>query len=305
MRKRILFGWLFVAAVVIVGGVLIMNLNHTTSLSVEILMQHVPTNIDGWRATGRDRYYDADTIFDYIDGGGEVYRAYNLRRCAARRYEHSSGPEIVLDVFDLGSASDAFGVFTHDLDGDPVSIGQDGRYRPGWLSFWKNRFFVSIYAMEETDASARIVRELGRTVAAAIADEGRRPELLAALPDEGQQTNRIRYLHHHLILNYHYYLADKNILDIDDTTPTVLATYRRSAGQAQLLLVRYPSTERCRAAARQWVEHYVPESVAVTPVQLENGSWTAWRIADPLLAIVLEAETAAAAETLLADVPAK
>jgi hypothetical protein len=30
------------------------------------------------------------------------------------------------------------------LSGKPIAIGQDARWRGGWLSFWKDRFFVSI-----------------------------------------------------------------------------------------------------------------------------------------------------------------
>jgi len=272
-------------------------------LSLEEIMARLPAALDGWKTAGEVRYYDADTIFEYINGAGEVYRAYNLRQSAARRFEHPTGPEIVLDIFDMGTPTDAFGVFTHDLDGEPAHIGQDSRYRPGWLSFWKHRFFVSIYAMEETVASARVVRQLGQAVAEAIPAEGRRPEILGLLPGEGLQTDTVRYLHHHLILNYHYYLGDENLLNIEDDTPAVLATYRRPSGQARLLLVHYPSAERCRAAVRQWVDHYVPESTSATAVRLENGRWTAWQAAGARLAIVLEAETALAAEALLAEVP--
>jgi len=55
----------------------------------------------------------------------------------------------------MGTSEDAFGVFTHDTDGDRIDIGQEARYRPGWLSFWQNRFYVSIYLEKERWAEGR------------------------------------------------------------------------------------------------------------------------------------------------------
>ena len=137
-----------------------------------------------------------------------------MQRCLSRRYAAPNRPVIILDIFDMGSSQDAFGVFTHDTDGEAIDVGQNARLRPGWLSFWKFRFFVSIYAEEETEATDMAVRELSKQVAVAIPKEGEKPEILSRLPGEGLQNGSIRYLHHPILLNYNYYLSDENILNI-------------------------------------------------------------------------------------------
>ena len=73
-----------------------------------------PDEIMGWKAK-EERTYDPRTIFDYIDGAGEVYRSYNFKNLLARRFEKEGQTDPVVDFFDMGLASDAFGVFTHDL----------------------------------------------------------------------------------------------------------------------------------------------------------------------------------------------
>ena len=117
--------------------------------TLENLQQRLPKHVNGWTAEQTDRVYDEKTIFSYINGGAEVYKAYNLQRCLSRRYTILNGPAIVLDIFDMRTPQDAFGVFTHDTDGEVVNVGQDARLRSGWLSFWKHRFFVSIYVDED------------------------------------------------------------------------------------------------------------------------------------------------------------
>ena len=249
----------------------------------------LPRQIEGWAVEGRDRFFDDKSIFDYIDGSGEVYRAYNLRGCLSRTYAKAGGPAIVLDVFDMSSAADAFGVFTHDTDGEAIPIGQDGRWRPGWLNFWKDRFFVSITVQEENAPAFRAALELGRQVAACIPKLGPRPELLAYLPPTGLQTGTIRFLHHPVVLNYHFYLSDENILELSIKTDAVLATYQDGSGSARLLLVQYPDVHTARTAAENLRRHYLPEADADGLARLENGKWAAARLKDRRLAMVLEA----------------
>jgi hypothetical protein len=246
--------------------------------------------------------YDGETIFSYIDGAGEVYRAYNMRSCLSRRYTSPNGPAIVLDIFDMGTSEDAFGVFTHDRDGKAVDVGQGGLYRPGWLSFWKGRFFVSLYAEEETEAAKEAISELSRLVSSLVKELGPRPGILLKLPPEGLHSRSIRYLHHYTLLNYHYYLADENILNLGKQTDAVLAEYQRAGKRALLLLVSYPDEEKAAKAHKNVLHHYLPEAKSTAAVQLENGKWSAPGLKSKFLAVVLEADTRKLAEDLLHEV---
>ncbi len=293
--------WLvrFVFALSLVVGHMPPN---THASPLESLQRKLPSHAGPWTAAGEDRFFDAETLFGYINGAAEVYRAYNLRQCLSRHYLSTGGPSIILDIFDMGSAEDAYGVFTHDLDGEKMAIGQDGRLRPGWLSFWKDRFFVSIYMEEETQAAQNAVIELGRQVAASIDGTGARPELIFRLPTAGLQTDRIRYLHHPIVLNFHYYLSDENLLDISRETDVALADYRFEDQTAILLLVQYPTVEKAIHSRAHFLKYYMPDANARGVALLENDRWAAIRREDNLVAIVLEADSAARAEALLDDV---
>jgi hypothetical protein len=106
-----------------------------------------PRQVDGWQWHGKCDTYDPQTIFDYIDGIGEKYRAYNMRRVWACRYEKADSPTLTLDIFDMGTAEDAFGIFTFERDGEDAGIGQGSDYAGGMLRFWKDRYFVVITAL--------------------------------------------------------------------------------------------------------------------------------------------------------------
>jgi hypothetical protein len=266
------------------------------------LQARLPKQINRWTADPGDRIFDPTSIFSYINGGAEVYKAYNMRSCLSRRYSTPNGPAIILDIFDMGASQDAYGVFTHDTDGEILDVGQDARFRPGWLSFWKHRFFVSVYMEEETPAAEKAVKELGRQVAALIPAKGTRPRLLLKLPAQGLDSDNIRYLHHPIVLNYHFYLAEENILNISPQTDAVLADYRRGQEKAKLLLIKYPGSEVAGRSLSNFLKHYLPDADKYGFALLENGKWAAARLKKRWLAVILEADSRKFVESLLKNV---
>ncbi|MCX6374676.1 MAG: hypothetical protein NTU88_01320, partial [Armatimonadetes bacterium] len=135
----------------------------------------VPREMLGWKTDGKDGLYDRNTLFQYIDGGAEVYLAYDFRQEFARRFVKPGQPAITVDVFDMGSSEDAYGIFTFERESGNVGIGQDSEYAAGFLRFWKVQYFVSILADKETPSTRKAVMALGKAIASRIKSAGERP----------------------------------------------------------------------------------------------------------------------------------
>jgi hypothetical protein len=254
----------------------------------------IPASIGPWLSEA-DQVFDAETVFDYIDGAGEVYRSYNMRVLVARRFHKDGRPDIVVDAFDMGASADAFGVFTHDLDGEDAGIGQGSTYKAGLLSFWKDRYFLSVYAEEETAETRAAVLELGRRIAEAIPGRGEPPALLELLPGEGLEARTVRFFHTASVLNYHYFVADANILLLGQKTDAVLAAYGGKEDRSHLLLVSYASAAEAARAEASFRGAYMPDAGGKEAVRTENGRWTAARAAGRYCAVVFDAISAEAA----------
>jgi hypothetical protein len=278
-------------------GLSVGPLSHAGPL--EDLQKALPEKVRSWTKAEEDQFYDSQTIFDYIDGAGEVYRAYNMQRCFSRRYVSLEGPAIILDVFEMASSYDAFGVFTHDPDGEGLAVGQGAVYRSGWLGFWKDRFFVSLYADEDTEAAKQALRELAGKVASLINKEGPKPQILSRLPKKGLQAASIRYFHDHPVLNLHYFISTENILRLGGRTEAVLATYQFKEGAAQILLVIYPDAEKAKEALSSFLKHYLPDADPSGMARLENKKWCGASLKGSFLAVVLEADSREIAKDLL------
>jgi hypothetical protein len=279
-----------------IGGSALMS--QPTASGPRLLPSYIPVSAGPWLSEA-DQVFDAGTIFDYIDGAGEVYRSYNMRHLVARRFHKDGRPDIVVDAFDMGSAADAFGVFTHDLDGADAAIGQGSTYKAGLLSFWKDRYFLSVYAEEETAETKRQLLELGRTIAAAIPGTGEKPGLLKLLPEDGLEAGRVRFFHNHSVLNYHFFVAADDILRLAQTADAVLADYRESGGRSRLLVVSYADPPAAAKAGASFAGAYMPDARQGAGMSTGNRKWTAFRVRGRFVAVVFDAASEAGARARL------
>jgi len=266
---------------------------------LEDLQRALPKKVMTWNQAEGDQLFDPQTIFDYLNGAGEVYRAYNMQRCLSRRYVSDQGPALILDLFEMASSYDAFGVFTHDSDGEKLPIGQGAVYRSGWLGFWKDRFFVSLYAEEETDSAKEALRALAGKTASLIKKEGPKPQMLSRLPKKGLQVRSIRFFHDHPVLNLHYFVSTENILRLGRQTEVVLAAYQRKEGTAQVFLGKYPDAEKAGEAHSSFLKHYLTNPDPSGMALLENKKWCGISMKGAFVAVVLESDSREMATDLL------
>lgn len=264
------------------------------------LQDLLPSRINGWKAQGEGKLYGPESIFDYIDGAGEVYRAYNFKKLLARKYSQKGQPDIHADLFDMGSSRNAFGVFTHDLEGKEMGLGQDSTYKGGLLSFWKGRFFVSLYTEEMTEKAIETLKELGTIVDSRILYSGKKPSIISRFPRKKLIDQKVHYFYNHLILNYHFFVADENILLLDEKTHAALGRYKQESQKYELLMVHYSSPEKASRAYQNFLDSYMPKSNEEPLLQTEDQKWTAIRkMKDNWLVVIFEAPSSSLVEQIL------
>ena len=265
----------------------------------------LPEEVDGWRASKKDGLYGRDNLYDYINGGAELYLSFGFERVINRTYERPKQPDIVVDLFDMGTSQNAYGVFSHSMETVETTYGQGSQYSDGLLLFWKDRYYLSIMSYPETPESNKALLRLGRKIETAIEGKGSLPDILDLLPQDFLIRESVRYFRHYAWLNSHYFIADSNILKINDSTEGVLAKYRDGEKKFLLLLVEYKNIQDARAAHDNFVKHYLPELIQKKTVRIEDGTWTACQLQENLIIIVLNAPEKNNALHLIKDVTNK
>lgn len=261
----------------------------------------VPMEAEGWKASEKGNLYDKLGIFHYMDGAGEVYLSYAYRELFVRELAKEGEEPITIELFDMGNSYDAFGVFTRGRIGGKAGIGQGSAYDTGYLLFWKDRYFASIYTFKENEASKKAILEIGAAIAGNIHKKGPLPNMVGLLPEKNLVKDSVRYFHKHTCLNHHYFLSDENFLDLDSETEATLADYKHGDDSALLLTIRYPDDKRALAAYGRFIDIYLPEGRFSGLARLENNKWTGAGVEGGYLLVVFDAATGELAGELLSS----
>ncbi len=294
---------------------------------------NLPKSAGAWTRPDSPRRVDAANIFDYMDGGGELYLAYRFDHLDVYQYAAAGRDPILVELYWMRTSDDAFGLLSNDWGGEAVAL-QDGPgarpptpdtgvspiptaralYGAGLLRLWSDTLYARVLAGRETPESRDQVIALGRAIVAGRA-LATRPALLDSLPDRVGDPFRILggracFLRSHLVLNSAYFLASKDILDLSLDAEAVIAPYdagsSRVAGSAggrpYLLVVRYADPITARRAFDHFAGAYLPDARIVGPVEgrvngthrTEHG-WVGFRLKADRLALALDAPDEASA----------
>lgn len=256
----------------------------------------LPDTIHGWQAEGQGAIYSPDNLYEHINGGAELYRSYGFRQSLNRLYTRPQQPDIIVDVFDMGSAASAFGVFMHSRESVDTTFGQGSEYAAGMLNFWRDHYFVSILAYPENEHSRRAVFGLARYIEKSIGQDGALPEIIRLLPQQNLDSTSIRYFRQHVWLNSYFFIAEDNILNIGDDTHCTLAKYKGGNPKPVLLLIEYPDTARAQDAYDSFVNAYNPALQKRSTIKEEGGTWLSVLHHHAVVAIVFNASGRTAAE---------
>ncbi len=203
--------------------------------------------VAGWERSGEMGIYVPEDLFDYMDGQAELYFVYNFEKLTTQEYQRDGEGPIIIEVYQVASPADAYGLFSFYISGEPMDLGAGGSVEPGRLiSFWQGRFYVRVFAYGEAEQDS--LSALARRVVAGMPEGGVLPELVARLPQENLVPDSARFFHQKLSLDNLLWLGEENILNLSEQTDAVLAAYTYGDTQAQLLVVEYPAAAAAEAA---------------------------------------------------------
>ena len=271
----------------------------TMTASPQKLIDFLPKAIYEYEASGPFRYYYPESLFEYINGGAELFISYSFSQVLSRTYKRSGQPDIVVEIFDMVEPKNAFGVFSHGRERLDETYGQGSETYEGAILFWKDRYYVSIVSDVETSVSKIAIDKMARKIDKLIKSEGDLPEILSWIPEEQLVPESLFYFHHYVWLNAFFYISDDNFLHINENTDAVLAKYGLAESRYYLLMIQYESEDNANIAYQSFLDHYAPELKSEKAVKLEDGKWTGSRVKKDLLICVFNATKKEEVESLL------
>jgi len=292
---------------------------------------NLPKTVGIWNRPDLPQVVTSNNIYKYMNGAGELYLGYRFRHLEVFDYSSGNQENILVELYFMETSDDAFGLLSLDWGGEPVSLSDSATkpsdqspaseinalYGAGLLRVWSDNLYARVMAYSETPASKQAVLDLGHAITV-NRKNAPRPALVNILsPQVGSdwklRKDRLSFFRSYLVLNSIYYLSEKNILDLDLSTQSIIAPYENSSNStdrksSQFLLVQYENHERAWKALNHFHDIYLPDFKKEFTVdsstkrpshfKLEDG-WLAYKLINNYIAVVFECPDQESAEAII------
>jgi hypothetical protein len=150
--------------------------------------------IDGWSAQGEAETYDADGLWELINGAADTFLSYGFESVTVQNF--SSG-EIVASVsaYDMGTPLNAFGIYrTEAPPGEGgLQVGTEAFVAPPYQCLLlKDRYYVKVDAYEG-DIDGTTGKALVEAIAKVLPGNNGLPNEFNALPTDGMIPGSAQY----------------------------------------------------------------------------------------------------------------
>lgn len=217
-----------------------------------------------WIPDGSPKMYRGADLFEYINGGAEIFHEYGFIRLIAQNYILGE-QSVTIEVYEMEHPKAAFGIYSVQRDPEMPALdaGDRGTNAENMVSFCQDRFYALIHTGAPDGAAGEILARMAHDVSQRINRHSQLPDLAGTLPRRYLVPGSEGYVGGLLGLNTQLYLGNSNILGLNGrTVEGVFAQYRTAGNEAELLVIRYPDSDAADAAhdavAKLFREKYRP-----------------------------------------------
>ncbi|NOR15952.1 MAG: hypothetical protein GQ544_09620 [Candidatus Aminicenantes bacterium] len=200
-----------------------------------------------WRRQGEFLEYAEDELFDYINGGAEIYYEYGFVRVIVQDYRSPGEHTLSLEIYEMEDPESAFGIFSfkRSTGGKNEDVGDQGRLEDYYLNYWKGKYLVTITGFDAEEATVQGLQTVAQAAAERIQERGTLPSLLNLLPQPGRVEAGLKYFEGMLSLYNSQPFAQEDIFNLKEG---VRIDY---TGGFSLFLFQYSDAEGAGAAMKR------------------------------------------------------
>jgi hypothetical protein len=151
--------------------------------------------IEGWQPVSEVATWLPDNLWEYIDGAAELFLSFDVVSCQSRDFS-SGGVTITVDLFEMGTPLNAFGIYTRErpeTPAPPVAGAAASALSLPWQALLlKGSIYLKVDVTEgelDPESGTRLLL----TLATALTGSEELPPQLALLPATGRRSDSEGY----------------------------------------------------------------------------------------------------------------
>jgi hypothetical protein len=203
----------------------------------------------GWVKPEAPRVFQRGELFNYIDGGAEIFLEFGFDKLIVQAYEKAE-MELTVEAYRLDSPESALGLYLLKCGKETPVKGLEGRHTGDrfQLTILRNRWFIHINNADGLPDAVPAMTVLARKILAGL-PQGPRVALLDALPLKSIVSGTEMIFRGPFGLQSLYTLGPGDILQQNRKVFGLAADYKSAAGDTYTrLLIRYPDIPAAQAA---------------------------------------------------------
>jgi hypothetical protein len=245
--------------------------------------------------------FDPDTLSDKIDGKAELYLSAGFKEMSCRSFGlgGSGGAHVEVFVYDMGSAPNAYAVFSGQRrSGSPsIALTANAYATANALFFTQGKFYVEIVADRAAETLQKSLEAYAKALLAKLPAEAEAKDQAALFPKEGLALDSVR-------------LSAADTFGLEGLNNVLTGEYSLKAGKATAFVAVRDTPEQAQAEAKRYLDFLAangyqkvqaPGAPADAPVLALDNSFEIVLVEDRILAGVHDATSIAAALELAAQ----
>jgi len=210
-----------------------------------------PLSEIGAARSGEQRFYSSD-LYQYTDGGADVYLDYGLVAMVHQEYK-SSNTDFTLDIYNMGSRANAFGIYAAETSPDYhfLPIGAEGYGTNEILNFLQDEFYVKLSAFSDKEKTGPALERLAKLISQRIGPSAPMPEFLALFPPDHLVSHSAKYV-------------KKAPLGHEFLAPAIIASYAWDEKPTSLIISKAPNAGGAAQKVEQ-IRSYFGRTGKVSP----------------------------------------
>ena len=217
-----------------------------------------------WVQSRAPSTYQGETLYRDRPVAPDLYHAYGFQRQAEVEYQSrkfGSEPLILLEIFDMGTAENAFGIYSFNTypQAETVWVGSKALLSGGYLRFAKGKYFVEIEGYEFATGIREGIVALAKAISLQIQEPPTKVPLFALLPRANRIGGSEKLFRSHWTLSQIYSGLPLNLPQLTGFPLGVSASYRDNdaadwVNARVVFIVRFPDAATADAAWTRYRE---------------------------------------------------
>ena len=147
--------------------------------------------IPGWKITQDDPVYNANNLWDIIDGAADLYLEYAFVDLHIARYTSTDSIEIRTELYRHVSNTDAFGMYSQERDTayNFIQLGVQGYLQQGILNFITGSYYIKLSTYQTGSKAQKAMLLIGKALAEHLKLINAMPKLFHVFPEEKKLLN--------------------------------------------------------------------------------------------------------------------